>query len=31
MAVAGVSVAIEAVHENQIQEVSLDGHEILVP
>ena len=31
MAVAGVSVCIEAVHEHQIQEVSLDGQETLIP
>ena len=31
MAVAGVSVSIEAVHEHQIQEVSLDGNETLIP
>ncbi|KAL5008035.1 hypothetical protein ScPMuIL_013616 [Solemya velum] len=31
MAVAGVNVSVEAVLENQIQEVSLDGQEIYVP
>ncbi|KAL4237228.1 Mediator of RNA polymerase II transcription subunit 17 [Mactra antiquata] len=31
MALAGVTVSIEAVHENQIQEVTLDGQEICVP
>lgn len=31
MALTGVTVAIEAVDENQIQEVTLDGQEILVP
>ena len=31
MAVAGVSVCIEAVNEHQIQEVSLDGQETLIP
>jgi len=31
MALSGVAVAIEAVHENLVQEVTLDGHEVLVP
>ncbi|XP_052769544.1 mediator of RNA polymerase II transcription subunit 17-like isoform X1 [Mya arenaria] len=31
MAQSGVTVSIEAVHENQIQEVSLDGHETVIP
>lgn len=31
MALAGVTVSIEAVHENQIQEVTLDGQETYVP
>jgi len=31
MALSGVTVSIEAVDENQIQEVTLDGQEILVP
>ena len=30
MAVAGVNVSIEAVHEHQIQEVALDGQETLI-
>ena len=31
MAAPAVTVSIEAVHENQIQEVTLDGQEILIP
>ena len=30
MAIAGVNVSIEAVHEHQIQEVALDGQETLI-